>query len=159
MIRSLLRQFVRGLPEIPETITKAFNAARTQLGGRVLGLAKLVELIPGVLGHFKEVPVFICVDALDEFVREHRPQFLRSLRQIVNKSPNARLFLTARPHIQSELGSTDPPDMNIITIKPFFSDIETYSAEKLDADPYPVAMNDDLRSEIMTKIQRESSKM
>ena len=154
MIGSLLRQFVRGLPEIPELITQAFHAARTQLGGRALELAELVELFPTVLGHFKIV--FICVDALDEFVPEYRSQFLRSLRQIVDESSNARLFLTARPHIQSELGSRDPPDVGIITIQPSFDDIERYLVEKLDADPYPVAMSDDLRSEIMTKIQRES---
>ena len=157
MIGSLLRQFLRGLPEIPETIRGAFHAARKQLGGRALELAKLVELFPAVLGHFKEV--FICVDALDEFVQEYRPRFLRSLRQIVDKSPNARLFLTARPYIESELDSTGLPDIDIITIQPSFSDIEKYLVEKLDADPYPVAMNDDLRSEIMNKIQRESSKM
>ena len=114
MIGSLLRQFVRGLPEIPETITQAFYAARTQLGGRALDLAEVVELFPAVLGHFKEV--FICVDALDEFVPEYRPRFIRSLRQIVDKSPNTRLFLTGRPYIESELGNTGLPDMGIITI-------------------------------------------
>ena len=157
MIGSLLKQFVRGLPEIPETITKAFDAARTQLGGRGLKLAELEGLFPAVLGRFKVV--FICIDALDEFVQEYRPRFLRSLRQIVDKSPNARLFITARPHIQSELGGRSPPDMGIITIQPSFSDIEKYLVEKLDADPHPVAMSDDLRSEIISKIQRDSSEM
>ena len=157
MIGSLLRQFVRGLPEIPGIITKAFDAAKTQLGGRGLKLVELEKLFPAVLGRFKEV--FICVDALDEFVQEYRPRFLGSLRQIVDESPNARLFLTARPHIQPELGSKVPPDMSIITIQPSLDDIEKYLVEKLDADPYPVAMNDDLRLEIMAKIQRESSEM
>ena len=155
MIGSLLRQFVRGLPEIPETITRAFHAARTQLGGRALELTELVDLFPAVLGRFKAV--FICVDALDEFVQEYRPRFLRSLRQIVEKSPNTRLFLTARAHIQSELGGMGPPD--IITIQPSISDIEKYLVEKLDADPYPISMNDDLRLEIISKIQQESSEM
>ena len=157
MIGSLLRQFVRGLPEIPETIRQAFHAARARLGGRALELGKLVELFPAVLGRFKEV--FICVDALDEFILEYRPRFLHSLRQIADTSPNARLFLTARPHIQSELGSRVPPDMGMITIQPSFSDIETYLVEKLDADSYPMAMDDDLRSQIIAKIKRESSKM
>ena len=157
MIGSLLRQFVRGLPEIPEKITQDFHAARAQLGGRALELAELVGLFPTVLGCFKEV--FICVDALDEFVPEYRPRFLGSLRQIVDTSPNARLFLTARPHIQSELGSTGPLDMGIITIQPSLGDIQKYLVEKLDADLYPVAMNDDLRSEIMIKIQQESCEM
>ena len=70
MIGSLLRQFVRGLPEIPGTIRQAFDAARIQLGGRGLKLVELVELFPAVLERFKEA--FICVDALDEFVQEYR---------------------------------------------------------------------------------------
>ena len=77
----------------------------------------------------------------------------------MDKSPNARLFLTARPHIQSELDSTGPSDMGIITIQPSSDDIETYLVEKLDADPCPLGMSDNLRSEIMTKIRKESSKM
>ena len=157
MIGSLMRQFMRGLPEIPATIRQAFHRARIQLGGRGLKLAGLVELFPAVLGRFKAV--FICVDALDEFVQEYRPRFLRSLHQIVDGSPNARLFLTARPHIQSELGRMVPPDIGIISIQPSFSDIEKYLMEKLDADLHPVAMNNDLRSEIISKIQRDSSEM
>ena len=148
---------MRGLPEIPETITQAFHKARTQIGGRALELAELVGLFPTVLKNFEEV--FICVDALDEVLQEYRPRFLRSLCQIVDDSPNARLFLTARPHIESELSNTDSPFMRIITIQPSLGDIEVYLVEKLDADPYPAAMSDDLRSEIMAKIQRESSKM
>ena len=157
MIGSLLRQFVRGLPEIPEAITQAFHKTRTQIGGRALELAELVGLFPTVLRDFEEV--FICVDALDEVLQEYRPRFLRSLCQIVDESSNTRLFLTARPHIKSELWSMGLLHMGIITIQPSFSDIEVYLVEKLDADPYPAAMSDDLRSEIMAKIQRESSKM
>ena len=157
MIGSLLKQFLRGLPEIPVIIRQAFQAARTQLGGRELELAELVGLFPAVLRRFKEV--FICVDALDEFIVGYRPRFLRSLCQIVDKSPKVRIFLTARPHIQSELGSGAPPDMGIITVQPSLNDIEKYLVEKLDADPHLAAMDTNLRSEIMTKILRESSKM
>jgi len=156
MIGSLLRQFLAGLDEIPQAIIQAFYEARAHLGGRVLKLAKLVELLSAVLERFQQV--FICVDALDEFVPEYRARLLRSLRQIVDTSPNARLFLTLRPYIQ-DLESNIPLDMGIITIQPRFSDIQTYLVTRLDADPHPAAMDNELRSEIMTRIPRESPEM
>ena len=155
MIGSLLRQFVIGLAEIPEAVTQAFRTAKPHLGGRAPALEKIVGLFPAVLERFQRV--FICVDALDEFVVEYRAQFLRSLRQVLDRSPNTRLFLTARPHIRLELESNIPLDLSIITIQPPFSDIESYLATKLDTDPYPRAMDGGLRSEIMTTIPKESS--
>ena len=157
MIGSLLRQFLTGLDEIPQAIIQAFYAARAHLGGRVLKLAELVELLSTVLERFQQV--FICVDALDEFVPEYRARLLRSLHQIVDTSPNARLFLTLRPYIQLDLESNIPLDMGIITIQPRFSDIQTYLVTRLDADPHPAAMDNELRSEIMTRIPRESPEM
>ncbi|RPB06236.1 hypothetical protein L873DRAFT_1649120, partial [Choiromyces venosus 120613-1] len=157
MIGSLLRQFVTGLPEIPKAITEAFLAAREHLGGRAPQLAKIMELLPGALVRFQRV--FICVDALDEIVPEQKVGFLRSLRQILEKSPNARLFLTGRPHIQSQLENVIPLAMNIISIRPRLSDIERFLDTKLDTDPHYGAMDDSLRSEIMTKIPRDFSEM
>ena len=157
MIGSLLRQFVTGLPGIPEVVIQAFRAAKPHLGGRAPALAKIIELFPAVLERFQRV--FICVDALDEFVVEYRAQFLRSLRQVLDKSPNTRLLLTARPHIRLDLESNILLDLSIITIQPLFSDVESYLATKLDTDPHPGAMDGGLRSEIMKKIPKESSGM
>lgn len=157
MIGSLLRQFLMGLDEIPQAIIQAFHAARTHLGGRVLELARLVELFSAVLERFQQV--FICIDALDEFVPEYRVRLLRSLHQIVVTSPNVRLFLTLRPYIQPDLASNIPLDTGIITIQPRFSDIQTYLVARLGTDPHPAAMDNELRSEIMTRISRESSEM
>ena len=146
-----------GLDEIPQAIIQAFNEARAHLGGRVLELAGLVELFSAVLGRFQQV--FICIDELDEFVPEYRARLLCSLHQIVVTSPNARLFLTLRPYIQPDLESNIPLDMGIITIQPRFSDIRTYLLTRLDADPHPAAMDNELRSEIMARISRKSSEM
>ncbi|RPB03482.1 hypothetical protein L873DRAFT_1633870, partial [Choiromyces venosus 120613-1] len=99
MIGGLLRQFATALPETPEAISEAFQAAKSHLGGRAPQLAKIMELFPGVLASFQQV--FICVDALDELLVEYKVEFMRSLRQILEGSPHAKLFLTGRPHIQS----------------------------------------------------------
>ncbi|RPA93176.1 hypothetical protein L873DRAFT_1706636, partial [Choiromyces venosus 120613-1] len=102
---------------------------------------------------------FICVDALDEFVEEQRAGLLLSLHQILEKPSNTKLFLTGRPHIGSELKSNTPLHTSIVLIQPLFSDIEMHLATKLDTDPHPRAMDNRLRSEIMTKIPQESCEM
>jgi len=47
---------------------------------------------------------FICIDALDECVPEHRAKVLDSLNQILQRSPDTRIFVTGRPHIRPEIG-------------------------------------------------------
>ena len=142
------------LPEVPEAVKQAFRAAKTNLGGRAPELAMIVELFPAVLERFQEV--FICVDALDEFVVEYRAGFLRAMHQILEQSQNAKLFVTARSHIQSVLKGNIPLDISIITIQPLFSDIKLFLETKLDTDPHPQAMNGRLRSEFLKKIKKPS---
>ena len=48
--------------------------------------------------------IFICIDALDECVPEHRMVVLESLGQILQGSPSTRLFMTGRQHVRSEVG-------------------------------------------------------
>ncbi|KAG0641865.1 hypothetical protein HOY80DRAFT_918402 [Tuber brumale] len=159
MVRSLLRQFVTRLPEIPEAITQAFREAKTHLGERAPELAKIIGLFPAVLERFQQA--FICVDGLDELAAHHRSLFLRSLHQILDESPNTRLFLTARAHtgIESDLERNIPLNTSIITIRPRPRDIEEYLVTKLNADLHPREMDDTLRLEIMTTIPKKASEM
>ena len=47
--------------------------------------------------------VYLCVDAVDEVLPQHRPDFFRALRRIIQDAPNVRLFLTGRPYIGGEV--------------------------------------------------------
>jgi len=98
MLGSLLRQLVSGQGEIPEAIVKDFRKEKRSIGGRGIQ-------IPGILKIFQIIAAtrrtFICVDALDECVPEHRMVVLESLGQILQGSPNTRLFMTGRPHVRS----------------------------------------------------------
>jgi len=157
MIGSLLKQFVNALPKIPEEIAEAFLAERGHIGGRAPRLSQILGMFPRVLARFRQA--FICVDALDELVAEHRVEFLCGLCEILEKSPNTRLFLTGRSPIQPELESRIPRTISVISIQPSMDDIKSYLETKLDSDPDPEAMDTSLRREIMTKITQEFSEM
>lgn len=157
MISSLLRQFVTGMPEIPEELTKAFRAAKGYLGGRALKAKKIIDIFPKVLKYFDRT--FICIDALDEFRVGDRTTFLQLLKEIIDISPNTRLFLTGRVHIQLELDKQFNRPITIITVQPRQDDIRQYLTTKLDKDLGDGAMDDKLREEIITNIPKKDSEM
>ena len=100
ILGSLLKQLVSGQGEIPEAIARDFRKDKMVIGGRG-------PQVPGILKMFQTIAAtrrtFICVDALDECVPEHRMVVLESLGQIQQGSPNTRLFVTGRPHVRNEV--------------------------------------------------------
>ena len=96
ILGSLLKQIVGGLQKIPDNIRQTFQDHEKAIGGRGLRVPGLVKLLQTVTS---SQPTFICVDAVDECVERHGPEVLDSLRQILEKSSNTRIFLTGRPHI------------------------------------------------------------
>jgi len=124
ILASLLKQVVCGLDVIPAEIDHAFQNAKQGSDGRGLSVSETLKLLSAALRSHKRA--FICIDALDEYVAEHRPEFLRSLRSIVRDSPNARLFVTGRPHIQAELEEHHGRALQVIHFKPVKGDIRRY---------------------------------
>lgn len=96
---------------------------------------------------------------MDEFAAEHRPEFLRSLRSIVRDSPNARLFVTGRPHIQTELKEHHGKALQIILFKPAKGDITRYLEMKLQDDEFRQEMDSELKRGIMEEIPEKISEM
>jgi len=92
MIGGLLRQVALRAPGIPPEIKSAFDEAK-QEGGEGLRLPDMVKLFVKAIGSIDLV--YLCVDAVDEVLQQHRFEFLRALRQIIRDAPNTRLFLTA----------------------------------------------------------------
>jgi len=157
VIGGLLKQFVDRLPEIPDEIRRTFQDLKENCGGRGLRVSEMVKMFRKVLGLFQRA--FICIDALDELREQHRPEVLRSLRQILQDSPHARLFLTGRPHIRAEIEKHLTQSAIVKTIQPSENDVRTYLISRLEDDPDPEAMNDDLKSEIMAEIPKAFSEM
>ena len=156
ILGSLLKQIVGGLERIPDNIRQAFRDHKKVIGGMGLRVPEIVEMLLEVT--FLQ-PTFICVDALDECVEEHRLEVLDSLRQILEKSPYTRIFLTGRRHIRGEIYRHLNGRVAILSIKPNDDDIAGYIRMRLKNDPSPEAMNSGLEGETIKSITENIPEM
>jgi len=156
MLGSLLKQVVAGLEEIPEHIVQAFKGGKRFLGGRGLQLSQIVELLEITLSSQR---TFLCIDALDECIAAHRLKVLSSLRQILLKSADTRVFLTGRAHVRGEIESRLGRVTGTLFISPKKEDIYGYLRARLDEDTNPDAMDDCLEADILKKIPETVSEM
>jgi len=149
MLGSLLRQLVSGLEKFPEAVVQGFQKQKKGIGG--MGLQ-----VPGILKMFQAVTatkrMFICVDALDECVPEHRVVVLESLRQILQWSPNTHLFMTGRPQVRSEVEKRLGGAVVFISIQPTEDGVIRYLRDKLRKDTTPEIMSSTLEAEIVRTI-------
>ena len=155
MLGAILKQLAsRG--GIPEHIRQAFQKAKKEFGGRGLRLPDLVGILRRTIAPLERV--FICIDALDESAPKYRRELLESLREIVQASPNIRMFLTGRSHVDDEIMQLFSEAVRI-PISPTQEDIRSYLEMRLDSDTGPRAMNDELRADIMRVIPAKISEM
>ena len=136
--------------EIPEAIREVFQEGRRPL------LADLMRMLRIAIASLP--PVFICIDALDEFIPKDLPELFESLRNIVRESPKTRIFLTGRPHVGEYIQGYFPKAV-AIPINPNQDDIRNYVVMKLDRDIEREAMSADLRAEIVKVILDKVSNM
>ena len=142
---AILKQLV-GRGGIPEDIREVFREAKKEVGGRRPLLADLVRMLRIVIAPLPKV--FICIDALDECLPKNLPGLLVSLRDIVLECPNARIFLTGRPHIGEAIQRYFTQAVTIhIGTNP--DEIRSYVMMRLDKDAEPEAMDDALGADIV----------
>ena len=149
MLGSLLKQIVSGLERIPDEIRENFQDHKKVIGGRGLRVAEIVKMLQSVTSLQR---TFICVDAVDECMESHQPEVLDSLRQILEKSPNTRIFLTARRHIRDEMERHLGARAMILSIKPSNDDIVGYIRMRLSKDRCRGSMDGGLGDEIIQSI-------
>ena len=154
MLGSLLRQFVNGEGEIPEVIAKEFRKEKMSIGGRGLQVS-------GILKMFQTIAAtrhtFICVDALDECVPEHRIVVLDSLAHILRGSPYTRLFMAGRPQVRSEVERKLDGMATFIIIRVTEDGVLRFLGQKLKMDAIPDMMSSTLEGDIMKSIPAISS--
>ena len=155
MIGAILKQLV-GRGDIPIYIREAFQEGQNEIGGRGLLLADLMRMLKTAIASLPQV--FICIDALDECLPKHLPEFLESLRDIVRESPTMRIFLTGRPHVGGAIQRYFAKVVEI-PVSPNTDDIRNYLEMKLDRDGEPEAMDKDLRADIVKEILEKMSDM
>jgi len=158
MIGGLIRQAALRAPRIPSEIKSAFDESK-QEGGDGLQLPDMVKLFVQVIGSIEVV--YLCVDAVDEMLPQHRLEFLRALRQIVQEAPNVRLLLTGRPCIRAELDKHLTKRAYDIHIVADQRDITRYLSRKMDDDDDqdPGLMTEDLKNDIMKTMLEKASEM
>ena len=156
MLGAILKQVVSGMEHIPKEIEAAFRKSKGKIDGRELESAEICKLLVSSLRTLQRS--YICIDALDEFPIEDRPEILRSLMQIIRESPCTRLFLTGRPHIRDEIKRNFTKSAEI-EIKPTEEDIKKYLNMRLSNDTLLGAMDQDLRDEILRTIPEKICEM
>jgi len=149
MLGSLLKQIVGGLERIPDEIRQMFEDHKKVIGGRGLRVQEIVKMLQTTTSLQR---TFICVDALDECVEGHQPEVLDSLRQILEKSENTRIFLTARRHIRGEMERYLGARAAFLSIKPSHDDIVGYIRMRLGKDSCRDVMDCSLEAEIIKSI-------
>ena len=155
VLGALLKQVVGGLKQIPKELTDAFLRHKRFIGGRKLQPPEIVKML-GSLSSTQ--PTFFCLDALDECPAPDRAKILLSLKDIIEMSPTARVFLTGRPYVGGEVGKhlfVGAP----ISISPPEGDIVRFIHTKLAADPNSDEMDERLEAEIVKKILETFSEM
>ena len=153
MLGSLLKQLVSGEQEIPEAIIRDFRKEKRVIGGRGLQVSGILKLFQRIAATRR---TFICVDALDECVPEHRIVVLDSLSQILRGSPNTRLFMTGRPQVRSEVGRR-LDGATFLYIRAIEDRVLRFVREKLRKDTIPDMMSSTLKEDIMRSIPAISS--
>ena len=155
MLGAILKQLInRG--EIPKHVKQAFKKAKCSPSYLRPRIPDLLELIKTTVASLPQV--FICIDALDEMLPNHRLDFLRSLQGIIQGSPNTRVFLTGRAIVLQEI-KEHFTGAAMVPISPTKEDVETFLVMKLEGDTEPNAMDDDLRTDIMRVIPENISEM
>jgi len=155
ILGAMLKQLARR-GGIPEQVREAFRKAKREFGGRGLLFPGMVDILKKTVTSLPRL--FICIDALDECAPGHRRDLLESLREIVSVSPNMRVFLTGRPHIEKEIMKWFSQAVRI-PLSPSAGDIKSYLEMRLDRDPDPDAMDEELRADIMRIIPEKVSEM
>ena len=154
MLGAILKQLAsRG--GIPEHIREAFQKAK-ECGGRGLRLPDMVEILKKTIISLQRV--FVCIDALDELIPKHRRELLESLQEVIRVSPNMRILLTGRPHIDDEIMEFFIKAVKML-ISPTQDDIKSYLEMRLKGDTTPKAMDGQLRADIMRVIPEKISEM
>ena len=156
MLGSLVKQMVSGMERIPDEISTAFRERKRAIGGCGPQLIDIVKMLHTITS---SQPTVMCIDALDECVGVERVKVLDSLKQILERSPGTRIFVTGRPHIRAEMEKRFAGRMVNLLVCTTKSDITEYLRIRLGQDEMPDAMNESLEAEILRKIPEMLSEM
>jgi len=156
MLGFLLKQIVSEMEAIPEDISRAFQEQKKAIGGRRPQLIDIVKMLQTITSSQR---TFLCIDALAECVVVYRVKILDSLKQILEKPPGTRVFITGRPHIRAEMEKSLGGKVISVPLCPNKEDIIRYILVRLGKDETPDAIDESLVADILKKIPESVSEM
>jgi len=156
VLGSLLKQMVSGTGKIAEEIRQTLREQKEAPGGRRPQLVHIVKMLQLITS---SQPTYICIDALDECTVVERLRLFDSLKEILERSPCARVFVTARPHIRDEIEKRLAGRVTSVSVGPTRDDIVGYLRARLSEDETPDAMDEVLEAEILENIPENISQM
>jgi len=156
MLGSLLRQVISGMESVPKDISRALREQQRVIGGRRPRLADIVKILDLITS---SQPTFMVIDALDECTAVQRFRLFDSLKEILEKSPAARIFVTGRPHIRPEIERGLAGRVVSVSVDPTRDDIVRFLQIRLSEDETPDAMDESLEADILEKIPENISEM
>jgi len=156
VLGSLLKQMISGTGKIPEEIRRTLREQKEAAGGRRPQLVDIVKMLQLTASSQR---TYICIDALDECAAAQRFRLFDSLKEILERSPSTRVFVTARPHIRAEIEKRLAGRVESVSVGPTRDDIVSYLHARLSEDETPDAMDEILEAEILDKIPENISQM
>ena len=155
ILGSFLRQLLTTSQEpIPEKVIQKLLDIR-RLGGKV-GVEDNLAFLKILLHQLK--CAFICIDAIDELEPQVLRQLLKVLRELSSNS--ARLFLTGRDHIRSEIEKFFQTSQSYATtISASQHDIQEFVRQQIADDPNEDAMDKALEKDTIDAIVKKSDGM
>ena len=91
MLGSLLKQMISEVGKIPEEILRALREQKGAVSGCRPQLGDIVKILQLITSSQR---TFMVIDALDECTVRQRFRLFDSLKEILEKSPSARVFVT-----------------------------------------------------------------
>jgi len=131
---------------VPEEILRGLREQRNSIYADESQLVNIVQMLQLITS---SQPTFLCIDGLDECGGEQRAKVFESLRQIVEKSPGTRIFVTGRSPIGAEIEQHLPGRVVSVSADPRKDDIITYIRARLANDKTQDAMDECLESDIL----------
>ena len=128
VLGSLLKQMVGGAGRMAEEIRQTLREQKEAPGGRRPQLVHIVKMLQLVTSSQR---TYICINALDECKDVERFRLFDSLKEIFERSPCARVFVTARPHILDEIEKRLAGRVASISVGPTRDDILGYLRARL----------------------------
>ena len=156
MLGSLLKQMVGGTGGVLEDIWQVLRERRETVSGRRPQLGDIIKMLQLITSSQR---TFMIIDALDECTAVQRFRLFDSLKEILKKSPGARIFVTGRPHIRAEIETRLAGRVASVSVGPTRDDIVRFLRVRLSEDETPDAMDSSLEADILEKIPENISEM